>query len=132
VPYPKGLEGHSDGDALIHAIVDAALGAMGEGDIGDYFSDRDEQFKGANSLLFINKVVALLKKKKLKISSIDAVVIAEAPKLSAYKDAMKKVIAKAFAVPVSRVGIKAKTNEGFGDIGKKKAIACYAVVSLKG
>jgi 2-C-methyl-D-erythritol 2,4-cyclodiphosphate synthase len=132
IPHPKGLEGHSDGDALFHAIVDATLGAMGEGDIGTFFPDTDKRYKGADSLLFVKEVVKLLKKKKLKLEHIDSTVIAEAPKLFDFKPKMRENIAKAFGVPVSRVGVKAKTSEGLGPVGKKKAVECLAVVSLKG
>lgn len=131
IPFPKGLVGHSDGDALLHAIVDATLGAMGEGDIGDHFPDGEKRTKGASSLLFVGKVKALLKHKKLKVSNIDAVIVAEAPKLAAYKDKMKRSIAKAFGAEVSRVGVKAKTHEGLGELGKNRAIACFAVVALE-
>ena len=130
IPYSKGLKGHSDGDVLLHAIVDAALGAMGEGDIGDHFSDQDARYKNADSRIFIGKVATLLKSKKLKISMIDSTIIAEAPKLTQYKEAIKRSVAQMFGVPVSKVNIKAKTNEGLGAIGQKKAIACFAVVSL--
>ncbi len=130
IPYSQGLLGHSDGDALLHAIVDAALGAMGEGDIGEYFSDNDSQYKNADSLLFVKKVQDLLRKNRLKIGNIDSTVIAERPKLYPYKKKMRETIAAAFRVPVSRVNVKAKTNEGFGEVGKKQAIACFAVVSL--
>ena len=130
VPYPKGLKGHSDGDVLLHAIMDAALGAMGEGDIGEHFSDQNARYKNADSLLFIRETVRLLKKNKLKVSSIDSTVIAEAPNLSEYKGRIKRSIALAFRIPASRVNVKAKTHEGFGEIGRKKAIACFAVVSL--
>ena len=130
IPHTKGLLGHSDGDALLHAIVDAALGGMGEGDIGEYFSDKDGRYKDASSLLFVEKVRALLTKKKFKISNIDSTVIAEEPKLYQHKMKMEEKIAGAFGVPVSRVSVKAKTNEGFGAVGKKEAIACYAIVSL--
>ena len=130
IPFSMGLLGHSDGDALLHAIVDAALGAMGEGDIGEYFSDKDGRFKDANSLVFIEKVRNLLKKKKYKISNIDSTVIAEEPKLYQYKMKMEEKIAEAFRVKVSCVSVKAKTKEGFDAVGKKQAIACFAVVSL--
>ena len=130
IPHTKGLLGHSDGDVLLHAIVDAALGGMGEGDIGEYFSDKDGRYKDASSLLFVEKVRALLTKKKFKISNIDSTVIAEEPKLYQHKMKMEEKIAEAFGVPVSRVSVKAKTNEGFGAVGKKEAIACYAIVSL--
>ena len=130
IPHSKGLLGHSDGDVLLHAIVDAALGAMGEGDIGEYFSDKDSRYKNANSLLFIGKVLNLLRKKKLKIGNIDSTVIAEAPVLTPYKRRMREKIAGAFGVPASRVNVKAKTHEGFGEVGKRQAIACFAVINL--
>ena len=130
ISHAKGLLGHSDGDALLHAVVDAALGAMGEGDIGEHFSDKECRTKNADSVLFVKKVRDLLKRKKLKIGNIDSTVIAEEPRLYAYKDRMREKIAAAFRIPAERVNIKAKTNEGFGEVGKKQAIACFAVVSL--
>ncbi len=130
IPHSQGLFGHSDGDALLHAIVDAALGAMGEGDIGEYFSDKDARYKNADSLLFVKKIRLLLSVKKLKIGNIDSTVIAEEPKLYPYKNKMKEKIAAAFGIPAARVNVKAKTHEGFGEIGKKRAIACFAVVHL--
>jgi 2-C-methyl-D-erythritol 2,4-cyclodiphosphate synthase len=130
IPYPKGLFGHSDGDALFHAIIDAVLGAMGEGDIGELFPDSDPKNKGVSSERFVRKVSEMLKKKRLRVAHIDSVVIAEAPKLGPYKAAIKKRIAAAFGLSASSVGVKAKTNEGFGPLGKNQAIACYAVVSL--
>ncbi len=132
IPFSKGLAGHSDGDALFHAIVDAALGAMGEEDIGEHFKDTDKCTRNAPSALFAKKVRQLLKSKHLKIAHIDSTILAESPKLSDFKKRMKEKISSEFLVPVSRVGVKAKTNEGFGDVGKNKAIACFAVVSLKG
>ncbi len=130
VPFHKGLYGHSDGDVLYHAIVDAVLGAAGEQDLGDLFSDKDPKTKGANSLLFVNKARGVLKKKRLKIVNIDAVILAEAPKLLGWKEKIRKNVAAAFGVTVSQVGVKAKTNEGFGAVGRNQAIACQAVVSL--
>ena len=131
IPFSKSLVGHFDGDALVHAIVDAILGAMGEGDIGEHFSDKDSRNKNANSLVFVEKAKALLKKNKFKILNIDSVVIAEAPKLSAYKLPMRKKIASVFNISLDSVSVKAKTNEGFGPLGKNQAIACTAVVALK-
>src|SRR3989338_2938890 len=95
IPHPKGLLGHSDGDALLHAIVDAALGAMGEGDIGEFFSDRDQRYKNASSLLFVEKVRKLLTKRKFKIGNIDSTVLAEEPKLYRHKMKMEEKIAGA-------------------------------------
>lgn len=132
IPFSKGLVGHSDGDVLLHAVVDAVLGAAGAGDLGDHFPDSDRRYRGANSLLFARKTVELLKRRKLRISNLDVVVIAEAPKLLGYKEQIRKKVAAAFGLSVSQVGIKAKTNEGFGAVGKNQAIACFAVASLKG
>jgi len=130
IPHPKGLEGHSDGDALFHAIIDAVLGAMGGEDIGTHFSDKDGRYKNAASAFFVRKVRTLLGKKRLKVSNIDSTIIAEAPKLFGFKQKMRENIAKSFGISVDCVGVKAKTNEGFGPVGQKKAIACFAVASL--
>jgi 2-C-methyl-D-erythritol 2,4-cyclodiphosphate synthase len=130
IPHSKGLQGHSDGDVLFHAIVDALLGAAAEGDIGDHFSDKDARYRGANSLLFVKKVKEILKRRRFKIEHIDSVILAEAPKLAAFKAKIRASVAQAFGLPLSSVSVKAKTNEGFGAVGKKQAIACYAVASL--
>ncbi len=130
IPYPKGLVGHSDGDAALHAIVDAVIGAMGEGDIGEHFSDKDARYKNADSAVFVEKVSAILKRKKMKIGNIDLTVIAEGPKLYPYKMKMAKKISDLFGILASQVNVKAKTNEGFGPIGQKKAVACFSVVNL--
>ena len=132
IPSAKGLLGHSDGDVVLHAIVDAVLGAAGEGDIGEHFSDKDGRFKNAASALFVKKAKEILKQKRLRVSHIDSTVVVEAPKLFDFKRRMREKIAKEFGITVSQVGLKAKTNEGFGAVGEKKAIACFAVVSLKG
>ncbi len=130
IPFSKGLLGHSDGDVLLHAIVDAVLGAAGAGDIGDFFPDSDPRYKNADSLWFAKKVHAYLAKKGFKLKHVDATLIAEAPPLLNYKMKMRENIAKVFKLPAARVGVKAKTNEGFGAVGQGKAIACFAVVSL--
>ncbi len=131
IPHSKGLFGHSDGDALFHAVVDAALGAGGLGDIGEHFSDREKRWKGVSSLVFARETVSLLKKKKLRVFQIDSIVVLEGPKLSPYKKAMRDNMARAFGVDLSRVNVKAKTNEGFGAIGKGQAVAASAVVLLE-
>ncbi len=131
IPHSHGLLGHSDGDVLLHAIVDAVFGALGEGDLGDHFSDKDPRWKGADSRMFVKEALLCLKKRKLAVAHIDSVIIAEAPKLGKYKEAIKKSVASAFGLPLSSVGVKAKTNEGFDAIGRGEAIACQAVVSLK-
>lgn len=130
IPHSKGLLGHSDADALYHAITDAIFGALGEGDIGDHFSDKDPKWKNAASVLFAREAVRCAKARGFKISFIDTIVVAEEPKLFAFKKQMRENIARDFKVRVSQVGLKAKTNEGFGPIGKGRAIAAEAAVTL--
>lgn len=131
VPFNKGLLGHSDADALLHAVCDALLGAAALGDIGEHFPDTDPKYRGISSLKLLKAVSGLLKKKHYQIINIDVVVILEQPKLSGLKDKMRSAICAALGVNKDRVGVKAKTNEGLGDIGKSKAIAAYAVALLK-
>ena len=131
IPFPKGPVGHSDGDALIHALVDAVLGAMGEGDIGDHFPDSEKRWKGADSALFVHEVRRLLKKRHFKIVHLDSVVLIEAPRLAPYKIKIRRHLAGLFGLPLSAVSVKAKTNEGFGAVGKNQAVACYAIAGLR-
>ena len=131
IPFKKGLFGHSDADALFHAIVDAALGAAGLGDIGEHFPDGNARWKGVSGETFARETVRLLKTKKLCVTQIDSTLILEAPKLSSYKKAMRKNLANAFGLEPEDVNVKAKTNEGFGPIGKGRAIAAQAVVFLE-
>ena len=115
IPFEKGLLGHSDADVLVHSICDALLGAMGLGDIGQHFPDTDEKYKGISSMELLKKVVEKVKKGKFKIINIDANIIAEKPKLLPYIEEMKKNIRKILGKDVS-VNIKARTNEGLGEI----------------
>ncbi len=131
IPHTSGLSSHSDGDVLLHAIVDAALGSAGLGDIGDHFRDTDPRWKGASSARFAKKTLAMLRKKKLSIQNIDTVVIAERPKLTLYKDKLRRSVAQIFGLRVEAVNVKAKTNEGFGPVGEGRAIAVMAIVSLR-
>jgi 2-C-methyl-D-erythritol 2,4-cyclodiphosphate synthase len=128
IPHPAGLLGHSDGDALVHALIDALLGAMGEGDIGQLFPDTDPRYKGARSTLLLGEVMARLKRKRLAVLHADAVVVAERPKLGPHFPAMKAALAPLLGLPAGRLGLKAKTNEGLGLIGRGRAIACWAMV----
>jgi len=128
VPHKAGLLGHSDGDALIHALIDAILGAMGEGDIGQLFPDRDPRYKDIRSTELLRDVCARLKKKKLAVLHADAVVVAERPKLGPHFPAMKAALAPLLGLPPDGLGLKAKTNEGLGLIGRGRAIACWATV----
>jgi 2-C-methyl-D-erythritol 2,4-cyclodiphosphate synthase len=131
IPYPKGLLGHSDADVLAHAVCDALLGALGAGDIGEHFPDTDPRYKGACGVKLLQVVAGLVRKKGFVISNIDSVVIAEEPKLMPFKEKMRGKIAAALKIKADSVSIKAKTNEGLGEVGAKKAIACHAVVLLK-
>jgi 2-C-methyl-D-erythritol 2,4-cyclodiphosphate synthase len=130
IPFDKGLLGHSDGDVLCHAIIDAIIGAMGQGDIGKHFPDTDNKWKDASSILLLKHIVDLAKSKGFEIQWIDSVIIAEKPKISPYIDSMKQAIAKA-DMPAGLLNIKAKTNEGMGFIGKGEGIAAQAVCLLK-
>jgi 2-C-methyl-D-erythritol 2,4-cyclodiphosphate synthase len=128
IPCAAGLLGHSDGDALVHALIDALLGAMGEGDIGQLFPDTDPRYKGARSTLLLGEVMARLKRKRLAVLHADAVIVAERPKLGPHFPAMKAALAPLLGLPAGRLGLKAKTNEGLGLIGRGRAIACWAMV----
>ena len=128
VPHTAGLLGHSDGDALVHALIDAILGAMGEGDIGGLFPDRDPRYKDIRSTELLRDVCARLKKKRLAVLHADAVVVAERPKLGPHFPAMKAALAPLLGLPPDGLGLKAKTNEGLGLIGRGRAIACWATV----
>ena len=131
IPYPQGLLAHSDGDVLVHSIIDALLGALGEGDIGQHFPDTDEQYKDIKSLILLGKVKEMLKKKGAEIGNIDATVLAERPKIAPYVEEMKENISRTLKIKKEKINIKAKTNEGLGFIGKGEGIAALAVVSLK-
>jgi 2-C-methyl-D-erythritol 2,4-cyclodiphosphate synthase len=132
VPFHKGSAGHSDGDALAHAICDALLGAAGLGDIGAHFPDTDPNWKDVSSLRFLERVRDLLVERRLRISHIDAVVILEKPKLGPLFPAMREALAKSLAISASAINLKAKTNEGVDAIGRGEAIAAQAIVTLEG
>ena len=131
IPAPKGLDGHSDADVLLHAVTDALLGAVGEGDIGAYFPDSDPKWKGTASRVFVEKALELVKKRGLKIANADFTLVAEEPKLAPHRAAIRKSVAGLLGVEPERVNLKAKTMEKLGPIGEGKAVACYAVVLLE-
>ena len=131
IPYSKGLLGHSDGDVLIHAICDAMLGAISEGDIGVHFPDSDESIKNIESVKILAYVSELAKKKGYRVVNIDVVVIAEEPKISPYREKMKEKLADVLGVDAVLVGIKGKTTEGMGFTGRKEGIAAQAVALLE-
>jgi 2-C-methyl-D-erythritol 2,4-cyclodiphosphate synthase len=130
LPFDKGPVGHSDGDVLAHALCDALLGAAGLGDIGTHFPDTDPQWKGANSLLFLEHAKKLLADKNFAIEHVDAVVITEKPKLGQHFPKMREALAKALGVSVDHIHLKAKTNEGVDAIGRGEAIAAHVVATL--
>ena len=130
VPHTAGLLGHSDADVLLHAIIDAMLGAAGLGDIGSHFPDTDARFKGADSVVLLRETVRLLTERGHQIGNIDSTVIAQAPKLALYIPAMRELIARVVGLEVSRVNVKAKTAEKLGPVGQGLSIEARAVVLL--
>ena len=130
VPFEKGSVGHSDGDALAHAICDAILGAASLGDIGTHFPDTDPRWKDASSLRFLEHVRALLAEHQFRIVHIDAIVITEKPKLGPHFPAMREALSKSLSIAPSMINLKAKTNESVDAIGRGEAIAAHAVATL--
>ena len=127
IPYETGLLGHSDADVLTHAVMDSLLGAAAMGDIGALFPDSDERFSGADSIRLLEKVTAILADAGYQIVNFDATVLAQAPKLRPYIDAMRKRLAQACGIPLDCVSVKATTEEGLGFTGQKEGIAAHAV-----
>ena len=130
VPHSTGLLGHSDADVLVHAIIDALLGAAGLGDIGSHFSDTDAKFKDADSIMLLVETARLVTERGYKIGNIDSTVIAQAPKLASHIPAMCQRIADALGLDASRVNVKAKTFEKLGPVGQGLSMEARAVVLL--
>ena len=131
IPYEYGLLGHSDADVLLHAIMDALLGAAALGDIGKLFPDTDERFKGADSLMLLKEVCVVLKANNYKIENIDSIVIAQKPKLAPHIEQMRKNIADACGIDISQVSVKATTEEKLGFTGRLEGISSHAVCLIK-
>lgn len=131
IPYEKGLLGHSDADVLIHAIIDALLGAANLADIGTLFPDTDPKYKDANSIMLLKNVIELVKEKGYKINNIDSNIIAQAPKMMPHIPEMKTTLAKAMNIDIENISIKAKTKEKLDSVGEKLAIETNAVVLLE-
>lgn len=131
VPFEKGTVGHSDGDVLCHAICDALLGAASLGDIGTHFPDTDEKWRGVSSLVFLRQVRQYLERKNWKIAHIDAVVIAERPKLGPHFPSMRLAVARSLGISSEQVNLKAKTHEGLGEIGRGEAVAAQAIATIE-
>ena len=130
IPYEKGLVGHSDADVLVHAIMDALLGASALGDIGKHFPDTDPAYKGISSIKLLEKVGNLLEENLFPIENIDSTIIAEAPKMRPYIDTMRENIAKALGIEVDQVNVKATSEEGLGFTGSGQGIASQAICML--
>jgi 2-C-methyl-D-erythritol 2,4-cyclodiphosphate synthase len=130
IPHELGLLGHSDADVLVHAIMDAMLGALSLGDIGHYFPPTDDRWKGADSLDLLSQVNLLVKGKGWQVGNIDSTIVAERPKLKPYLSQMRDRIAAVLDIEGDRIGIKATTNEKLGPVGREEGIAAYAVTLL--
>ena len=130
IPFEKGCVAHSDGDALIHAICDALLGAAGMTDIGSHFPDTDQQYKNIDSKILLARVVELISQKGLKINNIDTTIVIEQPKMAPYRDAMVQTLAEVMGIKPSQLTIKAKTNEKMGFVGSGEGVVCFATCSL--
>ena len=131
IPHEKGLLGHSDADVLVHAIMDALLGAAALGDIGKHFSDSDPAYAGANSLGLAAHVAALLQNHGYRIVNIDSTILAQAPKLAPHIETMRRNIANALGIELSAINVKATTEEGLGFTGEKLGIAAHAVCLIE-
>jgi len=131
IPFDRGLAGHSDADAVCHAITDAILGAAGAGDIGRHFSDTDPRWKGASSVDLLRRAVEVVRAEGLAVGNVDATVILERPKLAPYIDQMRANLAAVLGVSLDRVSIKGKTNEGLGEIGRGEAVAVHAIALVR-
>lgn len=131
VPFDLGLKGHSDGDAVLHAVIDAMLGAVGMGDIGTLFPDTDEKWKDADSKKLTLIVRTMLEEKSWEIVNVDLVIHAEQPKLGAFKGQMKRSVADLLSVDFNDVNVKAKTNEGLDAVGEGRAISATAITLIR-
>ena len=129
-PAGLGLDGHSDADVLVHAIMDALLGALSLGDIGKYFPPTDPKWKGADSLVLLEQVMGLVRERGWSVVNVDSVVIAERPKLKPHIEAMRAAIAESMGLAPEQVGVKATTNEKLGAEGREEGISCQAVALL--
>lgn len=131
IPHTKGLLGHSDADVLLHALMDAMLGALALGDIGKHFPDTDEAYRGANSLMLLKHVNQLVQKNGYCLHNADITVIAQEPKLAPYIQAMRATIAEAIGCPLNALSVKATTTEQLGFEGRREGISCHAVCIVK-
>ena len=127
IDFPHGLKGHSDGDVLLHAITDAILGALGEPDIGELFSDKDERWRGVRSEVFLEEALRRMRQRRYEVVNLDCVLIADEPKISPHKEAVRENLSRLLGVPEDRISLKGKRREGFCEA---KGMACMCVVLL--
>jgi 2-C-methyl-D-erythritol 2,4-cyclodiphosphate synthase len=131
VPHGQGLIGHSDADALIHSVCDALLGAMGEGDLGKHYPSSDPRYKGISSTVLLEEIAAILNRKGYRLVNLDTVIIAQAPRLSPYLDAMRSRMAEVLKVPRESINVKVKSGEGLDAVGREEAIAAQAICLIE-
>lgn len=131
IPFDRGLDGHSDGDAAVHAIIDALLGAVGLGDIGTHFPSSEPEYKDISSLVLLHRVVQKLKGRGFEVGNVDATIVAEHPRLSPFVAQMREVISRTLGVAVDQVDVKTTTSKGLGFVGRGQAIAVHAVALVK-
>ena len=129
--HTRGLEGHSDADVLSHAIADALLGSIGEGDIGHHFPNTDETIRGISSIAILERVLELLNDRNARVVNVDATLIAEAPKIAPHIPAMRERLANALRLPLNCISLKATTNEGLGALGRSEGMAAMAVATVE-
>lgn len=131
IPGPLALKGHSDADVVLHAITDAILGALGLGDLGEFFPDTDPTFKDADSALLLERVLEEMRSRRFSVQNVDVTVMGEKPKLAPYRGEIKKKVASLLAIAEERTGIKATTTEKMGFLGRSEGLGCLAVILLK-
>ncbi|HKW86154.1 MAG TPA: 2-C-methyl-D-erythritol 2,4-cyclodiphosphate synthase [Nitrospiraceae bacterium] len=131
IPHTQGLVGHSDADALVHAICDALLGAMGEGDLGKHYPSSDQRFKNISSLVLLEEIAGMLRKKAFRLVNLDTVIIAQAPRLGPFLSDMADRLAKTLGVERSIVNVKVKSGEGLDAIGREEAVAAQAICLIE-
>ena len=131
IPFERGLDGHSDADVLLHAVMDSLLGAAALRDIGVLFPDNDPKYKGISSMLLVQEVMNRLEERKLRVGNVDVTILAQRPKLKDYIPQMRDNLAQALKLPADRVNVKATTEEGLGFTGSGEGIACHAVCLLE-
>jgi 2-C-methyl-D-erythritol 2,4-cyclodiphosphate synthase len=131
VPFDRGLEGHSDGDCVLHAVCDALLGAAAAGDMGQHFPSADPRWKGASSRLFVEEVARVLRERGYVVENVDVTVVAQAPALASHLDKMREAIGSLLGLPTDAVSVKAKSTDGLGAIGRGEGIAAQAVALVR-